>query len=239
MASSNTAAAAINITHSLTIAALATLGGVALSLRVWVMPAISLVQRPGKTTASTSNPTMTKNNTITQIRQFNHVISLGFKYLQSSSRLIPVVLLGLAGVTWYHSNHGHTVAGVGEGQQVQQDWTHYLIALFALGCTAPWEAYLIFPINREIEAIGRALEGLEELEGRQKQRVEKGGEAADSSGLNGSITGEEDEERTAREVQRLFDKWQKWHTGRIVSPFFAVLILVGSGAGILPGVRLW
>ncbi|KXJ85440.1 hypothetical protein Micbo1qcDRAFT_169436 [Microdochium bolleyi] len=125
----------ITLAHNLTLTALSILTGIALSLRVWTIPIIGL-----------AHPA----STAVQVRQFNHVLVLGFKYLQTSSRLIPVALLSLAGATYHHQQQ--------PGPPLVQHWTHYLAATLVLLITAPWEVYLIFPTNDKITGYGRALD---------------------------------------------------------------------------------
>lgn len=184
---------AICLAHNLTLIAISILTGVALSLRVWTIPIIGLAQPA---------------STATQVRQFNYIIALGLKYLQTSSRLLPVTLLSLAGATYvHHHNHLDDHQQWQRGEQVlAQEWTHYVAATLVLLVIAPWEIYLIFPINDRIAEYGKKLNA---------ERQECFGDARDG------------------EVRQLLADWQFWHVGRIVCPMAAALILAASGAGVL------
>ncbi|KAH7025089.1 uncharacterized protein B0I36DRAFT_366983 [Microdochium trichocladiopsis] len=202
------------------------------------MPVITLTSLRG-----VSPVTSAASSTAARIRQFNYVIALGFKYLQPASRLIPVALIALAGATYWHDSCNQSIAGANElggdnasrhQQQLQQHWTHYLVALIPLVLTGPCVAYLIFPINDQIAAIGRELE----LQLDHQHPVGKTLDAASRK----SVTSGDDidvgvirvEEDIASEVEGLFAQWQSWHVGRILSPFLADLVLSASGAGLLP-----
>lgn len=236
MADNHTAQVAIALAHNLLIVALATLGGVALSLRYWVMPAIMSLdsapdqRAPDAITSTHERRASRKTSALMQIKQFNQVIDLGFRYLQTSSRMLPVVIIGLAAATYRYngsitssSSSSNAVDATQAGAiklaselELIQNWTHYVLALLPLVLLGPWEAYLIFPSNDRIAEIGRELE------------------RSDDKAVGGEI----DVDARADEIQRLFESWQFWHVGRIVGPYIAVGVLAASGAGMLQRVRL-
>lgn len=234
MADNDTAQVAIALSRNLLIAALATLGGVALSLRYWVMPVIMSLdsapdrRAPNAITSTHERRASRKTSALMQIKQFNQAIDLGFRYLQTSSRMLPVVMIGLAAATYRYNGSvssssssnavDATQAGVirsAPERELTQHWTPYVLALLPLVLLGPWEAYLIFPSNDRIAEIGRELE------------------RSDDKAVDGEI----DVDARADEIQRLLESWQFWHVGRIVGPYIAVGVLAASGAGLLE--RVW
>ncbi len=150
---------------------------------VWVMPVVRLAP-----------------STLTKCRQFNHAIYLGGKYLQPTSRALPVFILVIAYLS-------HTQALTDLEKPSYSDavsaWSPYVLAIATLVATAPWEIYLIFPTNDKIAAMQEKLE---------KMGKENFGDKRDE------------------EIGDLLTDWQKWHVGRVVMPLVATAIMAGAGA---------
>lgn len=79
----------------------------------------------------------------TKIKQFQLVITLGFRYLQPGGRIMGATLVGTAFLLY-----GHPDAAVAKL------WRYYAIAAGILLPVAPWEEFLIFPTNNRILAFG-------------------------------------------------------------------------------------
>ncbi|KPI39652.1 uncharacterized protein AB675_3453 [Cyphellophora attinorum] len=131
-----------NILHFLATFSLAILSGIALSLTIWCIPLVRLA------------PT-----TSSKIRQFNHIIQLGFTYLQPSSRIIPACLVAAIAIAFTNGD---------------PRWKHYVATVAVMIPTGPWEVYLVFPINDEIKAMGQSLEkGKEDFGNPRDQELER------------------------------------------------------------------
>jgi hypothetical protein len=103
--------------------------GVALCLYGWVIPMI----RIGGSARS-------------KIAQFELIIELGYRYLQSSGRILAATLLT---TTLLLRNH--------PSPAIARQWKIYALSLAILAPAAPWEEFLIFPTNDRIEAMGEEL----------------------------------------------------------------------------------
>jgi hypothetical protein len=88
----------------------------------------------------------TPSRTITD--QFKEVIRRGYKYLQSTSRNISILLLATISLTYYHPD-----------EAVASKWKWYAAAFAVLIQAAWYEVVFIFPINDQAIAMGDKLEG--------------------------------------------------------------------------------
>ena len=112
-----------------TIASLSIVSGIATSLYLWVIPIV-----------------LRARSTRTKISQFNHTIALGFKYLQTSSRILSACRASLAILFYNHPN-----------PTLASRWKYYALAIGALITTAPYEIYAIFPTNDRVAKMGKEL----------------------------------------------------------------------------------
>lgn len=88
----------------------------------------------------------TPSRTIT--KQFEEVIRLGYKYLQSGSRNLAIAVLATTVLTYYHPDPA-----------IASKWKWYAAASFTLVQVAWYEVVFIFPINDQAIAMGDKLEG--------------------------------------------------------------------------------
>jgi hypothetical protein len=84
----------------------------------------------------------------TIVNQFEEVIRLGYKYLQTGSRNLSVALVATIALTYYHPD-----------ETIALKWKWYAAAALVLLQAAWYEVVFIFPINDQAIAMGHKLEG--------------------------------------------------------------------------------
>jgi hypothetical protein len=84
----------------------------------------------------------------TIVNQFEEVIRLGYKYLQTGSRNLSVALIATIALTYYHPV-----------KAIALKWKWYAAAALVLVQAAWYEVVFIFPINDRAIAMGDKLEG--------------------------------------------------------------------------------
>ncbi|KAF2424444.1 hypothetical protein EJ08DRAFT_566817, partial [Tothia fuscella] len=119
------------------------LGGLSCCLSCWIIP---LLRK-----SSSRSPRSAK-------AQFELVIEKGFRYLQSSSRILGLALASLTYLTYKSPN-----------ARIHAQWRFWATALGILLPLAPYEIYFIFPTNCRIIDIGK------ELRNREKDELDGGG----------------------------------------------------------------
>ncbi len=137
--------------------------------------------------------------TLTKCRQFNHSVHLGSKYLQPTSRAMPVVMLVMAYLSHVEASKDLKELSL---SYTMAAWLPYALAVAVLAPTGPWEIYLIFPTNDKIAEMKKELE---------KRGKENFGDERDN------------------QIGELLSIWQKWHVGRVVAPLLATMIMAGAG----------
>lgn len=151
---------------------LLTLTGIATCLHSWVIPIIRL-----------TGPAKDK------INQFRLIVTLGNRYLLTSGRIMGMTLLGTTFLLYSHPDAA-----------VAKLWRYYAVAAGILLPVAPWEAFLIFPTNDKILAMGDRF-----------GKESKGVASKDQSGSD-------------KELRELITSWQRWHVGRILMPLGAAVV---------------
>ncbi|MCJ1293161.1 hypothetical protein MMC34_004714 [Xylographa carneopallida] len=140
--------------------ALAFTAGIAFCLSLWVIPVILLASTPASA-----------------VVQYIEMIDRGGRYLQPTSRLLA---LGLFSLTWLIARHPDPA--------ISMAWRYYAICGVLLVLVAPWETFMVFPINDRIKEMGAQLEKAGNAEGNPA---------------------------TKAELERLLRKWRDMHGGRI------------------------
>lgn len=129
--------AALNITWS------AARGGAALGMYLFSVP---VIEGGGKF------------STIMMLRQFHHLITLGFRYIQTESRIQNIPLFAL---TWLFYRH--------PDPEVSKAWLYFFGALLVQLQAAWYEVVFVFPINDKLVEMEGTLEKMDEKADRAMQ----------------------------------------------------------------------
>jgi hypothetical protein len=127
-----------------TITSLSFLGGISCCLSTWIIPLLRRSQSPS-----------------TAIAQFQLMIEKGFRYLQTSSRILGAALASLT-----------FLAYSSQDSKIASQFKYWAAALAMLVPLAPYEIYFIFPSNYRIDDMGKALRKRENDELTAQEKVE-------------------------------------------------------------------
>ncbi|KAK3658019.1 hypothetical protein LTR56_000773 [Elasticomyces elasticus] len=114
--------------------------------------------------------------------EFVHIFTLGGRYLQPTSRLLGASTVMLTAWSYAQDN------GL---------WRYYLLCFGLLAPIAPWEMYMIFPINDRVAEMDR--------------RMEQDGSNVLSAAEKNELGG-------------LLSRWAKVHSFRFVMPALAAVV---------------
>lgn len=141
--------------------------GLSFCLSTWVIPNMFLAPPPS------------------QIKQFIATVTKGARYLMRASR---TVMLLLVIITWLTASSSDPSVSAG--------WKSWLITIFVLIPTAPYEIYFIFPINDRVMEMNHQI----------------------------AKDGEELTEQQKKELSSLLNKWAYRNFGRVAMPFMAGIL---------------
>lgn len=92
-----------------------------------------------------------RGSTLVMLHQFSHLISLGFKIIQTESRIQNIPLIAL---TWLLYRHPEP--------EISKAWLYFFAATLIQIQAAWYEIVFVFPINDKLKEIEKMLEGKDE-----------------------------------------------------------------------------